>query len=324
MSNKQQVLTSEAVLEKYGKALVGKTVLITGVSEDSIAGELAVQLANVDPKLLILSARAESRVAPIVEKIQKAKPSVQTLFLNMDLGNMSAIRRAVHDDLQGVPQIDHLVCAAGVMASPYSKTVDGFETQLGVNYVANFLLVKLLLPKIKAAGPSSSVIIVASSAARQGKVHFDDIGFSDGKTYEPMVAYGQSNVARVMFVKELAERLKGQGVRTYSIDPGAVRSGLQRHFTSEFMQQIDEWRNAGPLTDMDGNPFTIPPWTSRSEGAATMITGMIDPTIADSNGSYLNKNAVSDDELHTHVEEQQNWKRLWELGEDFIQEKFSP
>lgn len=76
-----------------------------------------------------------------------------------------------------------------------------------------------------------------------------------------MVAYGQSNAARVMFVKELAERLKGQGVRTYSIDPGgmylllqlcvqklivaAVRSGLQRHFTPEFKQQIEEWSKAG-------------------------------------------------------------------------------
>jgi NAD(P)-dependent dehydrogenase (short-subunit alcohol dehydrogenase family) len=153
-------------------------VLITGVSDDSIAGELAVQLAKVDPKLLILSARAESKVAPIVEKIQKANPNVQTRFLKMDLSNLSAIRKAVDHDLNGVPQIDHLVCVAGVMASPYSKTVDGFETQFGVNYLANFLLVKLLLPKIKAAGPSSSVIIVASSAARQGKVHFDDIGFS--------------------------------------------------------------------------------------------------------------------------------------------------
>ncbi|KAJ5620479.1 Short-chain dehydrogenase/reductase SDR [Penicillium lagena] len=324
MSNKQQVLTSEAVLEKYGKALVGKTILITGVSDDSIAGELAVQLANVDPKLLILSARAESKVAPIVEKIQKAKPNVETRFLKMDLGNLSAIRKAVDHDLQDVPQIDHLVCVAGVMACPYSKTVDGFETQFGVNYLANFLLVKLLLPKIKAAGPASSVIIVASSATRQGKIHFDDIGFSDGKTYEPMAAYGQSNVARVMFVKELAERLKGQGVRTYSIDPGAVMSGLQRHFTPEFIQQIAEWRKAGPLTDMDGNPFDIPPWTTRSEGAATMITGMIDPTIADSNGSYLNKNAVSDDELHTHIRDKQNWKRLWDLTEELIQEKFTP
>lgn len=61
----------------------------------------------------------------------------------MDLGNLSAIRRAVDHNLQGVAQIDHLVCAAGVMASQYSKTLDGFETQLGVNYIANFLLVKL-------------------------------------------------------------------------------------------------------------------------------------------------------------------------------------
>lgn len=153
-------------------------VLITGVSEDSIAGELAIQLSAVNPKLLILSARAESKVIPIINNIKETKPNVATRFLNMELDDLRLIRKAVENDLADVPRIDHVVCAAGVMACPYSKTKDGFEMQFGVNYLANFLLVKLLLPKIQAAGPSSSVIIVSSSAARQGKIHFDDLGFS--------------------------------------------------------------------------------------------------------------------------------------------------
>jgi NAD(P)-dependent dehydrogenase (short-subunit alcohol dehydrogenase family) len=64
------------------------------------------------------------------------------------------------------------------MVPPYGVTKDGFESQFGVNYIANFLLVQLLLPKIKVAGPSSSIIIVASSAVRNGVVHFGDVGFS--------------------------------------------------------------------------------------------------------------------------------------------------
>jgi NAD(P)-dependent dehydrogenase (short-subunit alcohol dehydrogenase family) len=197
MSHNQQVLRSEVVLEKHGKALAGKTgrsnscslhrnipntssptiVLITGVSDDSIAGELALQLASANPKLLILSARAESKVAGIQEKIISSNPNVQTRFLNMDLSDLSAVRKAV-DDLSDVPHIDHLVCVAGIMFPPYNKTKDGFESQLGVNYLANFVLVKLLLPKVRAAGPSSSIVIMASSMARQGKVHFDDVNFS--------------------------------------------------------------------------------------------------------------------------------------------------
>lgn len=150
---------------------------MTGISSDSIAGELAIQLSAAAPNLLILSARAEEKVTPIATKIKSAAPDVELRFLKMDLGDMSSIRQAV-DILRDVPKIDHLVCVAGVMVPPYGTTKDGFETQFGVNYLANFVLTKLLLPKVKLAGTEASIIIVASSAVRSGKVEFGDVGFS--------------------------------------------------------------------------------------------------------------------------------------------------
>jgi NAD(P)-dependent dehydrogenase (short-subunit alcohol dehydrogenase family) len=152
--------------------------LITGVSEGSIAGELAIQLSAADPKLLILCARAESKVAPIIKKIKETKHNVEFRFLNMELDDLNKVRQAVEEGLADVPKIDHVVFVAGVMVCPFSKTKDGFEMQLGVNYLANFLLVKLLLPKVQAAGPTSSIIITSSAVMRRGKVHFDDLGFS--------------------------------------------------------------------------------------------------------------------------------------------------
>jgi NAD(P)-dependent dehydrogenase (short-subunit alcohol dehydrogenase family) len=95
----------------------------------------------------------------------------------MDLGDTGNIRNAV-DTLHDIPKIDHLACVAGAMVPPYGTTKDGFEMQFGVNYLANFLLVKLLLPKVRAAGVGSSIVIVASSAARSGKVDFENVGFS--------------------------------------------------------------------------------------------------------------------------------------------------
>ncbi|KAJ5494232.1 Short-chain dehydrogenase/reductase SDR [Penicillium fimorum] len=322
MSNSQQILRSEVVLEKYGKTLAGKTVLITGVSDESIAGELALQLSAADPKLLILTARAESKVTGIQEKIRLAKPNVKTRFLKMELSDLNAVRNAVRD-LDDVSHIDHLVALAGVMFPPFSKTKDGFESQLGVNYLANFLLVKLLLPKVRAAGADSSVVIMTSSIVRQGKMHFDDFNFSDGQTYDAMAAYGQSNAARVMFVKRLGEKLKNEKIRVFSVDPGAVHTGLQRHCSPEFFDQVAEWKKAGFMIDMDGKPIDIPPWTTTSEGAATVITAMVDPTIAEYNGSYLSQNAVSDHELHTHIYDEDNWTKLWKLSEDLTKEEFS-
>ncbi|KAJ5379120.1 Short-chain dehydrogenase/reductase SDR [Penicillium cosmopolitanum] len=321
MSGKQ-ILRSEVILEKYGKKLAGKTVLITGVSDESIAGELALQLAAADPKMLILSARSGSKVAPVINQINAKNPNVQTRFLNMDLSDLSAVRKAATQDLVDISKIDHVVCVAGVMICPYGKTKDGFEMQLGVNYLANFLLIKLLLPKVEAAGPSSSVIIVSSSSIRHGKVHFDDIGFSEGKTYEAYAAYGQSNVARTMFAKKLAEKLKAKGIRVFSIDPGAVQSGLQRHFTEDFQAEVGEMMKTGHLVDLDGTKFDFPPWTGRSEGAASIITGMIDPTIADSSGAYISQNIVANDDLHSHIRDENNWTRLWEISEGFVGEKY--
>ncbi|RHZ62618.1 hypothetical protein CDV55_104843 [Aspergillus turcosus] len=318
----QQILPSETIIHRYGSSLAGKTILITGVSGDSIAGELAIQLSAARPHLLILSARAEERVTPIIQKIKSIAPDVKTRFLKMDLGDMDSIRKAV-DTLRDIPKIDHLACVAGVMVPPYGTTKDGFEMQFGVNYLANFLLVKLLLPKVSAAGPGSSIIIVASGAARTGKVDFEDVGFSEGKTYEPLVAYSQSNAARVMFVKTLAEKLGDRGIRVFSIDPGAVWSGLQRHFTPEFHEMVAGLSASGGMVDLDGRPIEMPPWTTKSEGAATIITGMIDPTIQGHNGAFLHNNAVANDELNSHTLNPDNQAKLWELSEQMLQEPFA-
>ena len=152
-------------------------VLITGVSEDSIAGELAVQISSAKPALLILTARTESRIAPIVEKIRASNSDVKTRFLQMDLSSFSSVRTAA-ESLQDIPKIDHFAAVAGLMMPPYKKTEDNLESQFQVNYLSNFLLVKLLWPKILAAAPFSSVVILSSSAVRSGGVNFDDTGFS--------------------------------------------------------------------------------------------------------------------------------------------------
>ena len=76
------------------------------------------------------------------------------------------------------------------------------------------------------------------------------------------------------------------------------------------------------LTDLDGRKYDLPPWTTRSEGAATIITGMLDPDITGYSGSFLHNNAVADEELHSHILSQENSVKLWELSEKFIRKVF--
>lgn len=91
---------------------------------------------------------------------------METRFLNLELGDLSNVRHVVEEGLADAPKIDHVILVAGVMACPFARTKDGFEMQLGVNYLAKFLLVKLLLPKVQAVGPTSSIIITSSAVIR--------------------------------------------------------------------------------------------------------------------------------------------------------------
>jgi hypothetical protein len=91
------------------------------------------------------------------------------------------------------------------------------------------------------------------------------------------------------------------------------------------MEMVKEWEKPGSLVDADGNKFDMQPWATQSEGAATIITGMIDSTISvvDYNGSFLSQNAVANDHMHSHVRDERNITRLWEISEEMIQEKYT-
>lgn len=103
------------------------------------------------------------------------------------------------------------------MACPKLYTTDGFEMQLGVNHLGHFLLTNLLLDLLKAASPSR-IVVVSSVAHKWGRINRDDL--MSEKSYNKLTAYGQSKLANILFAKELAKRLEGTGVTTYSCHPG--------------------------------------------------------------------------------------------------------
>lgn len=105
------------------------------------------------------------------------------------------------------------------MACPKLYTTDGFEMQLGVNHLGHFLLTNLLLDLLKAASPSR-IVVVSSVAHKWGRINRDDL--MSEKSYNKLTAYGQSKLANILFAKELAKRLEGTGVTTYSCHPGAI------------------------------------------------------------------------------------------------------
>lgn len=144
----------------------------------------------------------------------------------LDLADTKSIRAFAKGFLAEEKHLHILINNAGVMMCPYSKTADGFETHMGVNHLGHFLLTHLLLEKLKESAPSR-VVNVSSLAHHMGRIHFHNL--QGEKFYHAGLAYCNSKLANVLFTQELARRLKGSGVTTYSVHPGTVDSELVRH-----------------------------------------------------------------------------------------------
>jgi NAD(P)-dependent dehydrogenase (short-subunit alcohol dehydrogenase family) len=132
-----------------------------------------MSIASASPKVLVLSARSKSRASPVGDKIASAYPNVKVEILEMDLDSLSSVRNAAKNlDVT----LDVLICNAGIMAVPYSKSEDAFEKQFGINHLGHFLFTNLLLKEgmIRNGG---RIVIVTSDGHRLSDILWEDPGF---------------------------------------------------------------------------------------------------------------------------------------------------
>ncbi|RAV15665.1 retinol dehydrogenase [Mycolicibacterium sp. GF69] len=132
----------------------------------------------------------------------------------LDLGDLDSVR-AFADSVESV---DLLVNNAGVMGMPLTRTTDGFEAHIGINHLGHFALTCLLADRI-----ADRVISVASATYLFARLHLEDLNWHRRK-YSKWSAYGESKLANLLFVAELANR----GVRAYATDPGATDTDITR------------------------------------------------------------------------------------------------
>ncbi|XP_072535054.1 retinol dehydrogenase 13-like isoform X2 [Salminus brasiliensis] len=169
-----------------------------------------------------------------MEKCEAAALEIRGSTLNphvyakhIDLASVKSIRSFAEKINQEEKRVDVLINNAAVMKCPPGKTEDGFDMQLGVNYLGHFLLTNLLLDKLKDSAPSR-VINVSSLAHIIGEIDFEDLNW-DRKKFDTKKAYCQSKLAVVLFTRELARRLQGTGVTVNALHPGVVATELGRH-----------------------------------------------------------------------------------------------
>ncbi|SFS52457.1 NAD(P)-dependent dehydrogenase, short-chain alcohol dehydrogenase family [Saccharopolyspora flava] len=183
-----------------------RTVLVTG-STDGIGRRTAEKLAGPGVHLLVHGRSAE-RGAAVVEDVERAGASAT--FLEADLSSLAGVRALADSVLARCERLDVLVNNAGISkpSAPREVTVDGFESHLAINYLASFLLTRLLQPLLG----TSRVVNVVSAA--QDALDFDDLMLERG--YSGFRAYGQSKLAQVMLTLDLA----AEGVTANCLHPG--------------------------------------------------------------------------------------------------------
>ncbi|KAJ3538900.1 hypothetical protein NM208_g2549 [Fusarium decemcellulare] len=266
-----QIIDDQEIRNKWSD----KTILITGCSS-GLGTEIAQALATTGAALYLTVRDLDSGKAALAG-LTSAYPG-RIHLLQLDLSSLESVRACANSFLAQGVLLHVLICNAGVLNTPEGKTVDGFETQLGVNHLAHFLLFNLLAPKLLESAKSqptfdSRVIFVSSMAHRFGSVNFDNINLTG--EYDPGKAYFQSKTANIWTANEIERRFGAKGLHAWSVHPGGSNTGLHRHMSKERQEQLNK----------DPNLFKT--FKSPDQAAATTVWAACASALEGQGGKYL-------------------------------------
>jgi NAD(P)-dependent dehydrogenase (short-subunit alcohol dehydrogenase family) len=181
--------------------LSGLRAVVTG--GNSGLGYWTALLLAAHGATVVIAARSAGRADAAVARIREDVPRAHVESSLLDLADLSSVQAFAERESASAARLDLLVNNAGIAFVPYGRTRDGFETTLGTNHLGHFALTGRLLPHLLAA-PTPRVVVVASNAARNAGIDFDDLQAE--RHYDRWRAYMQSKLANLLFMRELARR----------------------------------------------------------------------------------------------------------------------
>lgn len=316
--------TTEDVLS--GINLRGKRILVTGVSAGlgiETARSLAAHGAHVVGAARDLG-KAETATAEIRKDAAPNSGSFE--LIELDLASLKSVRASADRLLAKGEPFDMVIANAGVMATPFGHTADGFETQFGTNHLGHFVFINRIARLIRAGG---RLINLSSAGHRFSNVDLEDPNF-ERTPYDPFVAYGRSKTANILFAVAFDKRHRGRGIRAAAVHPGGIRTELGRHMDPSQMQALVE-RITQELAAAGKGPFQ---WKTIPQGAATSVWAAVVAPAEEIGGKYCENchvahlvednatiNAVSEG-VRAYALDAANAEALWKKSEELVGESF--
>jgi NAD(P)-dependent dehydrogenase (short-subunit alcohol dehydrogenase family) len=316
--------TTDDVLS--GVNLKGKRILITGVSA-GIGVETARALAAHGAQV-VGAARDLNKGKAATEPVRTDAAANGGSFelIELDLANLKSVRACANRLLAKGEPFDVVIANAGVMATPFGHTVDGFETQFGTNHLGHFVLVNRIAALIRRGG---RLVNVSSAGHRRSNVDLEDPNF-EHTPYEPFLAYGRSKTANILFAVAFDQRHREHGVRAAAVHPGIIETELIRHMSPSWLQtRVDEINQQLAAA---GKPSIH--WKSIPQGAATSVWAGVVAPAEQIGGRYCEDcqvaSIVPDDVPVSSVTagvmgyalDANNAEALWKKSEELVGESF--
>lgn len=309
--------TADEVLS--GVDLKGKRFLVTGASSGiglETVRSLATHGASVVAAVRDL-AKAQAAIAPVRKAAAREGGNVE--LIELDLAALQSVRICADQLLADGRHFDAIIANAGVMATPFGQTVDGFETQFGTNHLGHFALINQIEPLIANNG---RLVVLSSQAHRVADVDLKDPNF-EHQAYDPFIAYGRSKTAVSLFAAEFDRRHRDRGIRAASVMPGNSLTDLPRNFSQDDLQGLFE--TVGKARAEAG----LPPAALKAipQAAATSVWAAVVADKDEIGGHYLEDCAIAPindtsnpfaDGARSYALDADNARQLWHKSEALI------
>jgi len=284
------------------RELAERSFLLTGAS--SGIGRSVLEVLVARGASVVAATRSEEKTRPLLDDLRRRHPGADVLWLPLDLSDLRAVAHSADVFLQSGRPLHVLINNAGIGGAA-GVTRDGYEITVGTNHLGTFLLTERLLPRLREA-PAARVVNVASMAMRAARPPLDwnDLVRPTAGARDRYRRYGLSKLFNVMHARELAKRLQGTRVTTYSLHPGVI--------ASDFWRELPRPAQAVMKLFMGTN----------QEGAEQVLHCALAPELEGSSGRFYHR--FKEWRPNPLAEDDALCAELWRRSEELIAQALKP